>query len=363
MQIFWVRPYNSNLQQQSAYMLTFINLLVIIFFSISNTYASEFIPKTAEGYKVSPWAKVQNPRQMSLSSKGNLFVGSFKAGVVTIVKNGKPEVILTKLKQPSGLVMYKNDLYIAETHQISVIRDIEKKLEAKTTLQLEVIRAGLPTDYQNSSRRISMDQKESLYVSIGAPCNVCVVKDPYSSIQKLSLDGKKMEMVAHGVRFVGAMAWHPTTKELWFSDLNRDNMGFDLPSSEINILKPKAHYGFPYFHGTSVKDPHFYREKPAVLKTTSPEIELPAHSSPTGIAFLQKKKNCLLLALNGSNSGGKWFEPQVEERCGKNKKIILSGFLVENSPLGRPYDIIEQGDHWLISDDYANIIWKLEKLK
>ena len=60
-------------------------------------------------------------------------------------------------------------------------------------------------------------------------------------------DGSALEIFARGVRNSVGFAWHPDTKEMWFTDNGRDNLGDDVPPDELNHA-PKAglHFGFPY---------------------------------------------------------------------------------------------------------------------
>ena len=72
-----------------------------------------------------------------------------------------------------------------------------------------------------------------LYVPIGAPCNVC--NEPnYASITRMNPDGSGHEVFARGIRNTVGFTWHPTTKELWFTDNGRDYLGDDAPPCELN---------------------------------------------------------------------------------------------------------------------------------
>jgi glucose/arabinose dehydrogenase len=60
----------------------------------------------------------------------------------------------------------------------------------------------------------------ALYLSLGAPCNVCVREAKYATILRYPKPGDyaNYEIFAHGVRNSVGFDWHPTTKELWFTD-------------------------------------------------------------------------------------------------------------------------------------------------
>lgn len=57
-------------------------------------------------------------------------------------------------------------------------------------------------------------------MSLGAPCNVCVREPKYATILRYPKPGDytNYEIFAHGVRNSVGFDWHPTSKELWFTD-------------------------------------------------------------------------------------------------------------------------------------------------
>ena len=42
----------------------------------------------------------------------------------------------------------------------------------------------------------------------------------------------RWEVFARGIRNSVGFAWHPDTKELWFTDNGRDNLGDNIPPGE-----------------------------------------------------------------------------------------------------------------------------------
>lgn len=341
------------------------NRFIVIWFLALHTICAEaFTPKVDQGYQLSQWAKVPLPQQMAYSAKTTaLYLASHDSGgALYRVHKGKTEKILSALKQPSSLLIYKGDLYFTEINQLSVIKNIDAYLGSKKPIQVSPLKTQLPEDYQNSLKRILIHEN-SIYLSIGAPCNVCLTQDPYGSIQKISLDGKKTEMVARGMRLVGFLSLNPRTAEIWFSDLNREKLGPSRPAAELNILKSNGHYGFPYIHAKEIKDNFYYSQKPNDLSITLPERELAAHAAPTAMIF--HKPQCSLIVLNAFKHEGLWSEPRVIESCLKDgrwiDKPILEGFLKENTLKGRPFDIISiSAKEFLVSDELQGVVWSLK---
>jgi glucose/arabinose dehydrogenase len=107
-----------------------------------------------------------------------------------------------------------------------------------------VVTDDFPTDEHHGWKYIDVGPDDSLYVPVGAPCNICDDSDPYAAMHPDSCrDG---------------FDWHPDTGELWFTDNGRDWLGDDRPLDELNRLTdPPQHFGYPHVHGADLLDPEF----------------------------------------------------------------------------------------------------------
>ncbi len=107
---------------------------------------------------------------------------------------------------------------------------------------------------------------------------------------------------------------------------------------------------------------------PKSLKITDPIFEIPAHSSPIGIAFFPKDKypkefhDCFLVAGHGSwNRSIKSGYP-VTKACIKNNKIVsyeplITGFKEDQKTLARPvHFFLEDGSFYLSEDEPGTIL-------
>ena len=145
-----------------------------------------------------------------------------------------------------------------------------------------------------------------LYMSVGAPCNVCLSPPMVSAIVRMKPDGSGMEVFAEGVRNSVGFDWHPVTRELWFTDNGRDMLGDDVPDDELNVA-PKAglHFGFPYCHHGDVADPEFGAQR-ACSTTEPPAQKLGAHVAAIGFTFYTGNmfpasyRNAAIIAEHGS---------------------------------------------------------------
>lgn len=335
--------------------------------------------KLPAGFTIDVYAEVENARSMALSPSGVLYIGNKDKGNVYAVKdtNGdfkadKKWVLATGLNMPNGVAFKDGDLYIAEVSRISKIPGVESKLAnppAPTT-----VKDDYPKETHHGWKYIAFGPDGKLYVPVGAPCNICESKDEvFASITRINPDGSGREIFAKGIRNSVGFTWHPDTKELWFTDNGRDMLGDDIPSCELNHA-PKAgmHFGYPYCHEGSVKDPEFGNKKPC-SDFIAPADKLGPHVAPlglkfyTGSSFPNEYKNQLFVALHGSwnrskKSGYNVSLVKVANNKVSGHEVFASGWLdnADQKAWGRPVDVLLLPDgSMLVSDDQANVIYRI----
>src|SRR5688572_5760937 len=335
--------------------------------------------KLPAGFTIDVFAEVENARSMALSPSGVVYVGNKDKGNVYAVKdtNGdfkadKKWVLASGLNMPNGVAFKDGDLYIAEVSKISKIAGVESKLAnppAPTT-----VKDDYPKETHHGWKYLAFGPDGKLYVPVGAPCNICEPKEEiYASITRINPDGSGREIFAKGVRNSVGFTWHPETKELWFTDNGRDMMGDDVPSCELNYApKSGMHFGYPYCHEGSVKDPEFGNKKPC-SDFVAPADKLGPHVAPlglkfyTGAMFPSSYKNQLFVAEHGSwnrskKSGYKLSLVKVSNNKVSGHEVFASGWLDEaaQKAWGRPVDVLLLPDgSMLVSDDQANVIYRI----
>ena len=159
------------------------------------------------GFQVDVFAEnVENAREMALGPQGTVFVGSRTAGKVHAVvdrdgdhKADRVVVIASGLDQPNGLAMRNGALYVATASRLLRFDDIEKHLDAPPAPV--TLRADLPNPKTGHTWKfIAFGPDDLLYMSVGAPCNVCESPAMVSAIVRMKPDGTGMEAFAEGVR-------------------------------------------------------------------------------------------------------------------------------------------------------------------
>jgi len=267
--------------------------------------------KLPEGFKLDLYnSDVPNARQMALSDAGTLFVGTRKEGVVYALQDQDSDgyaetkfVIAKDLRMPSGLVFHEGDLYVGAVSKILKFPEVEKNLVSPP--EPVVVSDKFPDDGHHGWKYLGLGPDNKLYVPVGAPCNVCD-EEGYAEIKTMNLDGSEIETYAQGVRNTVGIAWHPESKELWFTDNGRDWLGDDSPDCELNHA-PKAglHFGFPYCHEDGTLDPEFGDGK-SCTDYVEPKVKLGPHVAPLGLDFYTGNrfpvayKNNAFIAEHGS---------------------------------------------------------------
>lgn len=328
------------------------------------------------GFHISLFAaNVENARSMAWNGKDTLYVGTRREGSVyaLIDSDGdyqvdKRYVIADDLSMPNGIVYHQGDLYVAEVNRILKYKNIDShKHQSPEPL---VIYDGLPDESHHGWRYLNLGPDNRLYVSIGAPCNICDEKD-YAVIARLNLDGSGFEIIARGIRNSVGFSWHPETKELWFTDNGRDMLGDDLPPDELNrVTEIGQHFGYPYCHGGFLLDPE-YGEGKTCSNYVAPEQKLAPHAASLGLhiysgrQFPESYKGNIFIAEHGSWNRSKKIGYRISLVKLKNNKAVAyenfaTGWLRNESAWGRPVDIKPLPDgSLLVSDDKANAIYRI----
>jgi len=332
--------------------------------------------KLPPGFSITLFARqIPGARSMAWNGKDTLYVGTRGEGKVYALvdtdgdyKADQKFVIAENLNMPNGVVYHQGDLYVAEVHRIIKFGNIDSNYSKLPEAQ--PVYTHLPTESHHGWRYLNLGPDNKLYISIGAPCNVCD-ESGYAKIARLNLDGSDFEIVAHGVRNSVGFSWHPVTGHLWFTDNGRDWMGDDSPSDELNrVTKDGQHFGFPYCHGGVILDPEFGKGK-SCATYVAPVQKLGAHVASLGVniysgsMFPKNYTGQVFIAEHGSWNRSKKSGYRISMVKLKNNRAVsyesfASGWLQGQSSWGRPTDIKELPDgSLLVSDDQANAIYRI----
>jgi glucose/arabinose dehydrogenase len=334
--------------------------------------------KLPSGFHIAVYAaNVPNARQRALGPPGIVFVGSLGEGKVYAVvdRNGQQRgdevhVLARGLEMPSGVAFRDGALYVAAVSRILRFPDVARDLQRPP--KPEMVSDAYPSDKAHGWKFIAFGPDGRLYVPVGAPCNICTPPPPlHAAITRLDLAGGRPEVVARGVRNSVGFDFHPETRELWFTDNGRDNLGDDQPPDELNHLtRPGEHFGFPYCHGNGLRDPEHNAGRScdqftAPARLLGPHVAAIGMRFYTGRMFPEKYRGGIFIAEHGSWNrstpiGYRVTFVKIEGNRATSYEPFAEGWLRGSVASGRPADVLVMPDgSLLVSDDKAGRIYRI----
>ncbi len=324
--------------------------------------------------------KLGSPRDLQFSPDGTLLVSNPGAGQIIALpdKNGdgvadSNKIVISGENHPHGLGFHSGKLYVADVDKVVRYNWDESTLTATKDKNL----FALPQNNNHNNRTLVFDKAGNLFVSVGSRCNVCREDSPFSATILISdFNGNNPRVFAKGLRNAPFIRFNPNTGELWGTEMGRDFLGDNLPPDEINILREGKNYGWPDCFGNKIPDVNF-NQKADCQNTEPPIFEIPAHSAPLGLSFINSPQfpsdwqGDLLVAYHGSwnrttATGYKVVRMDVDGNKIVKAEDFLTGFILGttiDSSLGRPVDLeFDSEGNLYISDDRAGNIYIIQKV-
>jgi glucose/arabinose dehydrogenase len=219
----------------------------------------------------------QLPTSLRFGPDGRLYVADYNGNIWAIpVKDraaGQPEIYATGFDKPVGLAWRGNDLYVASSGRISVIRNGADPAHAGKT---DVLVSDLPTHHYiwHSNEGLAFGPDGRLYFPVGSTTDAAAETYRYAaSILSVNPDGSDLQVFARGVRNPYSLAFN-SANDLFATDNGPDNFT-NTPGDELNHIVQGGDYGFP----------RYFEQPPEDSGTIGPVALFPPHASADGIAF------------------------------------------------------------------------------
>lgn len=268
---------------------------------------------------------------------------------------------------------YNGKLYIADVNKVVRYNWDEEKQEASK----DKILFSLPPNGNHNNRVITFSEDGRMFISLGSTCNVCdEPSEKGGSVLISDAQGSAPKVFAFGLRNAAFTTINPVTKELWGVEMGRDFLGDELPPDEVNIIKEGKNYGWPNCYGNKIHDTNFDKNQYFVdpcKDTEAPIFQIPAHSAPLGITFINSTQfpeswqGDLLVSYHGSwnrsvPDGYKVVRMKVEGNTITGVEDFLTGFIQGKDVSGRPVDLIfDKNGNLYLSDDKAGNVYIIQK--
>ena len=211
------------------------------------------------------------------------------------------------------------------------------------------------------TRTIAIGGNGKLYVSVGSSCNACEEKEEVrASVVEMDPDGKNERYFARGLRNAVGLRW--VNDRLYVTNMGSDHLGANRPADTFYALQAEANYGWPYCFQAGPRiypDPKFNAggSKFDCGKVPQTLVPFPAHSSPLGLEYFDSS---FLVALHGSTTKrlGRGYRVVRVSESKRVAEDFITGFF--EPPLkinGRPADIFNFQNGFLLTDDYSGVVY------
>lgn len=344
--------------------------------------------KLPDGFQIAKFAEIANPRMLTVSNNGTVYVSQRSPGTLSMLKdtNGDGvadiQMVVAEKKMLHGVAIDGTKMYLVTVKEIFAA-DIKPD---GTLGELRMIIDDLPEAGQHPNRTIAV-RNGKIYISVGSTCNACDETNvENATILQADLDGKNRKIYASGLRNTIGFGWHPATGKMFGMDHGIDWLGDNDQPEELNELIEGKKYGWAYAYADGKTNPQ--DEVPAKYGLTNeqwakqsenPVLMYTPHAAPlqmlfyTGSQFPAEYKNDAFVAFRGSwnripPSGYEVVRIKFD-KSGKPIKFepFLTGFLVKNgSPEGKDAQFARlagiaqlKDGSMLVTDDTNNIIYRV----
>lgn len=245
-----------------------------------DTTVTVYGPYVAVKLPITKGVKISNPVQLSLGPDGVLYAAN-QTGEVYTLRDTDNDGLEDRadmycnvndygLRSPAGFAHQGDTIFIGTAQQIRAFLDTDKNGKADTSWVVfdQIPYSEHPYEWTTG---LNIGPDGWLYFAMASDSwNAAPSADPNGyrgAIVRVTLDGKKVERIATGIRSVYGMSFN-NRGDLFFAD----NEGGGNPTEELNVLVKDGFYG----HN---------KTKYNIESALSPVFNLEVEVAPSGIIF------------------------------------------------------------------------------
>jgi glucose/arabinose dehydrogenase len=288
-------------------------------------------------------------------------------------------VLLDGLRQPFGMALVGEHLYVANTDSVVRFpyRPGETRIADKGRKLLD-----LPVGHHWTRALLASADGTRLYATVGSGSNIgekgLDIEKGRATILELDLASGRSRIFASGLRNANGMAFEPTTGTLWTVVNERDEIGDDVPPDYLTSVKDGGFYGWPYSYWGKTVDSRVQPQRPDLVATAiTPDYALGAHTAALGLAYYGGTElpppfqTGMFIGQHGSWNRSEYsgykvtFIPFKDGRPAGPPLDALTGFLKQDgsgTAHGRPVGVaVDRTGALLVADDTGNTVWRVTR--
>ena len=284
-------------------------------------------------------------------------------------------VYAKNLNAPYGLALVGNRLYVANQDALVQMEYVDGQTQATAA---PVTVAKLPSAINHHwTKALAADADgRYLYVGIGSNSNIgergLALEENRAVVWQIDASTVATREFATGLRNPTALAFEPTSRQLWAVVNERDELGPDLVPDYLTSVREGAFYGWPYaYWGPNVDRRVQPQNDKQVQAAVRPDFALQSHSAPLGLSFVQPGFAAAFAEGAFIGMHGSWnrdvpvgykviFVPFANGRPSGPAADFVSGFQADGKTMGRPVGVtVDPKGALIVADDLSNTVWRV----
>jgi glucose/arabinose dehydrogenase len=279
------------------------------------------------------------------------------------------------LNAPYGLALVGNKLYVANQDELVRFDYVAGQTQA-TAAPVSVTKLPSAVNHHWTKSLAADAEGRYLYVGIGSNSNIgergMAVEENRAVVWQIDASHGATRTFATGLRNPTALAFEPTSRQLWAVVNERDELGPDLVPDYLTSVREGVFYGWPYaYWGPNVDRRVQPQDDKKVQASVRPDFALPSHSAPLGLSFVQPGSAAPFAEGAFIGLHGSWnrdepvgykviFVPFANGRPSGPAVDFVTGFQSDGKTMGRPVGVtVDPKGALIVADDLSNTVWRV----